>query len=326
MDDGGGAKIMKFKLATAISAAILLCPGLSWGFVLTSGEILISNHGGNNVQVLDPATGIVSSLVNVPGTPIGLAFDTSFNLYINVNNGIMKFDKNTNALTTLFTGVGQREGLAFDTHSGHLFSVSFGGNRIEEVDLAGNLVRTITIPGTSQLLGISARSGTLVVTDFGAGKTYLSTDGGNTFGLVGSTSPGNTYAPDIDSNGNIFVNDFALGKTVEFVPLGGGLFNKLDFITGLSAPANGLSIGDDGSLTISEFGANAISIWNSDATLRHRFSGVQSPDELVVFAPIRQGGGDGGGGGGIPEPATLVLFGSGFAGLVGFRLLRAYRA
>ena len=30
----------------------------------TSGEILISNHGGSNVQLLDPTTGIVSSLVN----------------------------------------------------------------------------------------------------------------------------------------------------------------------------------------------------------------------------------------------------------------------
>jgi streptogramin lyase len=315
-------KVIKFKLGSAIFGAALLVPTLSWGFVLTTGEILISNHGGSNVQTLDPTTGIVSTLITVPGTPIGLAFDTSFNLYINVGNGIMKLDKNTNALTTLFTGVGQREGLAFDTKTGHLFSVSFGSNRIEEVGLAGNLVRTITIPGSTQLLGITARNGTLVVTDYGAGKTYLSTDGGNTFGFVGSTSPSNTYAADIDSHGDIYVNDFALGKTVEFIPLGGGLYSHLDFITGLGSPANGLSIGDDGSLTISEFGAGAISIWNSDGTLRKRFPGVESPDELVVFAPIRQGGG----GGGVPEPATLVLFGSGFVALVGFRWLKSQRA
>src|SRR5262249_3957510 len=108
--------------------------------------------------------------------------------------------------------------------------------------------------------------------------------------LIGTLSPGNTYAPDIDAAGNIYVNVFDQGKTVKF---SSGTFVLSDFITGLSAPANGLSIGDDGSLTISEFGANAVSIWNSDGTLRNRLFGVLFPDELVVFAPSRIGGNSG---------------------------------
>ena len=256
-------------------------------FPLNAGDVLISNHTGNSVQRLEPSTGTVTTLVSIAGTPIGLAFDTAFNLYINTGDSILKLDKSTDVVTTLFTGVGQREGLTFDPVTNHLFSVSFGGNHIEEVDLSGNLVRTVTIPGTAALLGISARGGQLAVTDFGTGKVFLGTTTGSTFNLIGTLSPGNTYAPDIDAAGNIYVNVFDQGKTVKFTS---GTFILSDFITGLSEPDNGLSIGDDGSFTISEFGANAVSIWNSDGTLRSRFPEVQSPDELVVFAPSRLSG------------------------------------
>jgi hypothetical protein len=279
---------------------------------INPGDILISNHGGDNVQLLVPTTSVVSTLVTVSATPIGLAFDGSGELYINVNSGIQKYDPVTNTLNASFyTGVGQREGLTFDPTTNHLFSVSFGSNHIEEVDLAGNLVRTINIPGSSQLLGITARGGNLVVSDFGNGNVYIGTTTGSSFSLIGNVDAGATYAPDIDASGNIFVNDFGRGQTVEFAALGGGLFGpKTTFISGLSSPANGLSIGDDGSFTISEFGGNAISVWNSNGTLRQRFTGVANPDELVVFAPVRSGGG------GAPEPSTFALLVSGVAAVI----------
>jgi PEP-CTERM motif len=291
-----------------LMVALLAASSASAGIV--SGDILISNHGGNNVQLLHPADGSVTTLTSTPDTPIGLAFDKAGNLYINQDSAISKYVPSTNTLTPFFVGVGQREGLTFDPNTNHLFSVSFGGNHIEEVDLAGNLVRTITIAGSTQLLGISARGGELAVTDFGSGNVYIGTTTGSTFALIGNVDAGNTYAPDIDAAGDIFVNDFGRGQTVEFAFLGGSLYGpKTTFISGLNAPANGLSIGDDGSFTISEFGAGAISVWNSNGTLRQRYPGIANPDELVVYAPIRTGGG------GVPEPGTLALLAFGLAGL-----------
>lgn len=294
---------------TLVNALMCLIPLSTFAATIVPGDILISNHSGNNVQLLDPATSVVTTLVSVSTTPIGLAFDSSGELYINVGSGIQKYDIATNSLNAAFyTGTGQREGLTYDPTTNHLFSVSFGANHIEEVDLSGHLVRTITIPGTSALLGVTARGGNLIVSDNGSGNVYQGTTTGTVFTLVGNVDAGATYAPDIDASGNIFVNDFNRGQTVEFASLGGGLFGpKTTFISGLNAPANGLSIGDDGSFTISEFGANAISVWNSNGTLRQRFSGVTSPDELVVFAPVRSGGGA------TPEPSTFALLGIGLA-------------
>ncbi len=289
------------KRLSAVTLGTLLVQSLLFGvfvagapsaaaFTVNSGDILISNHSGSNVQRLVPSTGTVTTLTTTPSTPIGLAIDPAGNLYINENNGILKLDKATNVLTTLFTGNGQREGLTLDPLSKHLFSVSFGGNLIEEVTLTGALVRTITIPGTSDLVGISTRNGKLVVSDNGTGKIFVGTTTGSTFSQVGSVSGGGGFGVDFDASNNIYANDFNTGKTIKFTPAGGGTYTASDFITGLSEPANGLSIGDDGSLTISEFGANAVSVWNSNGTLRQRYPGVVAPDELVVVAPLRQSG------------------------------------
>jgi sugar lactone lactonase YvrE len=300
---------------TAFLIAFFLVHGSAQAFTLDSGDILISNHGGNNVQRLQPSTGTVSTLTSISSTPIGLAFDTNFNLYINSGDVIFELNKTTNVVTTFFTSsVGTAEGLTFDPITGHLFSARFGTNTVQEIDLNGNLVRNITVTGASSVIGITARGGLLLVTDFSTGKVFEGTTTGSSFALVGTVDPGNTYAVDIDNSSNIYVNDFGTGKVIKFTPSGGS-FIASDFITGLSAPANGLSIGDDGSFTISEFGGSAISIWNSDGTLRKRFTGVSNPDELVVFAPVRQSGG--GGGAGVPEPGSLILLTSGIAGIAG---------
>ena len=277
----------------AISVALPLMSSTAAAQVIQPGDVLISNHGGSNVQQLRPSTGVVTTLVSVAGTPIGLAFDTNGKLYINVNNGIDKYDPTTGVLSLFFNGNGQREGLAFDRDSGLLFSISFGSNLCEVVNLNGNLVRTITIPGTTALLGVAVRSGTLVITDFGTGGVYVGTTTGSTFTLIGNLTPGNTYAPAIDIAGNIFVNDFAAGTTVQFTPQHAGGYAKSVFIAGLSNPDNGLSIGPDGSFTISEYTANRISIYNNNGTLRRQYPGVLNPDELVVYnPPCANAGGD----------------------------------
>jgi hypothetical protein len=279
--------------------------------------VLISNHTGNNVQLLDPTTGIVSTLVSVSGTPIGLAFDGSQNLYINVGSGIQRYNPNTATLdTTFFTGSGAREGLAFDPITQTLFSVSFGGNHIEQVDLNGHLIRNITIPGTTDLLGVTARNGNLIVTDLGTGNVYTSTTSNpTTFTTIGNVDPGNTYAADINAAGEIFVNDFA--GLMDRFHFNGTTWVKSTFITGLSGPDNGLSIGDDGSFTVSQFNANEVTIFNSDGTLRHNYPGVISPDELTVWSPVRTVG--------TPEPSSFILLASGIfgLGLLARRLLRS---
>ena len=296
-------------LGTSALVMLLGCFGSSNALATTivPGDVLISNHTGSNVQLLDPITGTVSTVVSVSGTPIGLAFDASQNLYINVGSGIQRYNPATNTLdTSFFTGSGQREGLAFDPMTQTLFSVSFGGNHIEQVDLNGNLVRTITIPGSTELLGVTARSGNLIVTDFGTGNVYKSTTSNpTTFTTIGNVDPGNTYAPDINAAGDVFVNDFA--GVMDRFHFNGTTWVKSTFITGLSGPDNGLSIADDGSFTVSQFNANEVTIFNSDGTLRRNYPGVISPDELTVWAPGRVAM--------TPEPGSVILLASGIVGL-----------
>ena len=105
----------RVSLGVFVLLSLLVLTGQAQAFSLNSGDILISNHGGSNIQRLEPGSGTVTSLTNIAGTPIGLAFDTNFNLYINSGPNIFKFDKVTNAITTLFvSGVGTAEGLTFD--------------------------------------------------------------------------------------------------------------------------------------------------------------------------------------------------------------------
>ena len=266
---------------------------------LNPGDILISNHGGNNVQRLQP-DGTVTTLTTLPGTPTGLTFDANSNLYINLEGGsIYKLDAATDTLSQIITNLPSREGLAYDPTSNHLFSASFGGGTIDELTTSGALLRSISVPGLSNPVGVSVRGGTLLFTDNGTGHIFKGTTTGSTFTQIGSVSAGNGYAVDIDTSGNIYANDFNLNKTVKFT-LSGSSYTPSDFITGLNNPANGLSIGDDGSFTIDEYSANAIDTFNSDGSLRHHFTGIANPDELVVFAPIRQAGG-------VPEPGSVAL-------------------
>jgi hypothetical protein len=286
----------------------LAAPCTATSFV--PGDILISNHNGNDVQLLDPVTSGISTLVNINTTPIGLALDTAGLVYINAGSGIQEYNPFTNTLNaTFFSGIGQREGLTFDPVTNHLFSVSYGNNLVQEVDLAGNLVRNIVIPGSSDVLGISARGGNLVIGDYANGNIYEGTTTGSTFSVIGNSgAPSNTYGVDFDAAGNIFVNNFG-GRTERFTSLGGGVFSgPTTFISGLSGPDNGLSIGDDGSFTISEYSSNTVGVFNANGSVRQLYSGVQNPDELVVYAPIRQGINPSPT---VPEPGSLVLMGSG---------------
>lgn len=302
------------KYALLVVLLVVCNQGQSFADPIQPGNILISNHGGNNIQLLDPTTGTVTTLLSVSSTPIGLAFDGSNNLYINVDQGIQVYNPTTATLnTSFFTGIGQREGLAFDSVTQNLFSVSYGANRLEQVDLSGHLVRTITIPGSQTLLGVTARGGKLIVTDLDNGNIYLATTTNPTvFTTIGVASASSTYGVDIDSSGDIFVNDF--NGLMDKFHFNGSTWTKSIFINTLNTPANGLSIGDDGSFTISQFGANTVSIFNSDGTLRHNYTGVDSPDELVVFAPIRSSGG-GPSTSPVPEPGSITLLASGLIGL-----------
>ncbi len=70
--------------------------------------------------------------------PIGLAFDSSGNLYVanNANNTIEKFDSNGNGTVFASSGLDNPAGLAFDS-GGNLYVANFNANDIEKFDASG---------------------------------------------------------------------------------------------------------------------------------------------------------------------------------------------
>jgi streptogramin lyase len=202
-------KVNTLRMASAL-AAVVLIPSLA-----RCDNLYVSNYS-NNGGVTTIAPGGSSSSFYAPlNDPLGVAFDSSGNLYVALQNSdaIDKITPTGN-LTTYATGLtGPVSGLAFN-NSGDLFAAIEGSpaldnSGIDEITPNGNVSLFATGFGNALSLAFDSK-GTLYVADFGADSVdKVSNNGAVTPFATGLDSPDGLA---VDRAGNVYFSTETLNS------------------------------------------------------------------------------------------------------------------
>ena len=283
------------------------------------------------------STGTDQSTIAAGTGADAIAFDNSGNLYVaeNAENRIEKFsstgaDLGTFAVTASSTpqqgGNGDVLSMAFDS-SGNLYVADDVANAIEEFSPTGTLLNTITSPGVLQPTSIAFdSSGNLYVAQYGYYWIERFSSTGVDLGAFASTGTSNTngaFSIAFDSAGNMYVA-YLYSDTIEkFSPTGVDLGVFAKELPG-SEPI-GLAFDSAGNLYVSNFIGYIEKFSSTGADLGTFASGSVSAGERdIAFTndagvPLALPPA-------VPEPSTLVLGLTGFAGLAGVLLIRRRKA
>jgi uncharacterized repeat protein (TIGR03803 family) len=232
-----------------------------------------------------PSTASVSFLsgVPVPAGPLGLAFDSSGNLYVANYSGntVTKFAPGA----TFFTGILGATGpvpLAFD-NSGNLYVGNWTGNTVYEYSPSGTLLNILT--GLSNPRGlIFDSSGNLYVANQGSNTVSVFSPGGAPLRTL--TAQAGPYTMAFDSSGNLYVansgtttvSKFAPGATAPSATLGG-----LNTPDALAFDSSGnLYVGNQSGTTVGEFASSALASGANAPTAN--LTGLSNPSALAFDA------------------------------------------
>lgn len=181
---------------------------------LSNNTIVRYNTTGTNGATIAATVAVfANSNLNVP---VGLAFDSSGNLYAANNSGstISKFNSAgvyQSAGSIGSTNLNFPNGLAFDS-SGNLYAANNFGNTISKFDSNGTLLATIgTTNNLNGPVGLTldssnnlyvANNGTSTIFKFNSAGVYQST------GSIGSANLSSPYGLAIDSSGNLYAANY----------------------------------------------------------------------------------------------------------------------
>ncbi len=236
---------------------VLLASATSAGAV----DLLYVGLGDNTIATFDTSSGISSTIAaskatfaNTPNIPMGLAFDTSFNLYAaNSPASIMKFNSAGILAGTIgsSSNLNNPIGLAFDT-SGNLYASNYSNNIISKFDASGQYVSNI---GSS--LNLNNPQG---IAFDSSGNLFVANKGDNTISKFDASglfiSSINTYlnAPsdlEFDSSGNLYVVNEGGSNISKLNPSGGFIGSFGNFST-LTNP-KGIAIDSSGRIFVSRY-------------------------------------------------------------------------
>jgi DNA-binding beta-propeller fold protein YncE len=274
------------------------------------GDVFVSHFGSPGTVTRHSQTGAVLQTLSTccSGYVTGSAFDGAGNLYATnfSSNEVSKFDTNGNLVGTFGSGYATPESIVFDK-TGNVY-VGNLGNGIRKFDAAGNLLQAYGTAGRVDWMDLTADQSTMYVTDEGtsvkrfdlASGAYLSDFatglGGNAFALRILGSGGVLLA-----NGTNVVRLDASGNVVQTYISGGGQWFSLNL------------------------DPNATSFWSATTGGLVKKFDIAAGTELAswsagtdawgvsVFGEITEGGPPPPGV--VPEPVSMVLLGTGLAGL-----------
>ena len=320
----------KLLLLFLLAGMATLCPLIyqAHAAAFTLGDVFASSDG--LIREYTPTGTLVQTLNTThPGEGDGLAFDSSGNLYATAGfsaNTVVKFD-NTGTLMNPTFGSGYNshpESIVIDKTNGVLYvGQPDGTHQVLKFDLNGNPGTPSSFSPAIQDRGtdwVDLESNLHIIRYTSEGNSVLRYDlATNTQlpnfanGLLGP----NAYAHRILADGGELVADSnrivrldSSGNLVKTYTIPG---TSLLFAMNLDPDGTSFWTADFFNHNIFELNIATGAIENTFTDGGDRFLGG-----LAVFGEITQGGGVGG----VPLPPSVLLFGSGLLGLVGWRRFR----
>lgn len=244
----------------------------------SSGNVFVADTFNGVVKEIQApgysTTVLIASLNGNFSGPTGIAIDTSGNLFVaDGNNGTIKKIAAAGGyvtVSTIATGFNYPTGVAVD-RDGNVFVADFISNQLTELLAATGYSIKIPIPVSfSALTGVAVdANGNLFTADENNGIQYIPAASG--YQTLVNLASGNqniveTYGIALDSSGNIYYTDLALGAVLEIFASSGyqtvvPVLNNLNEPEGVTVDANGnVFIADANNNTVDELPAVSSSV------------------------------------------------------------------
>lgn len=313
----------------AIGASVNLGPNSGYGGLIDGNGVLWSSGWSySSISTYDPATDIQKDYTT-GGSSYGLAVDAAGNIFnTHLSNSVSKLDNNGNLLwTKTYPGGSSNRGIAV-TADGNIWIGNSGSNTVSRLDNDGNWIANITCEWGP--MGISVDSnGKVWATNYNSNSVSRIDPATNTVDLTVELGAGANPYNYSDMTGTVVTGTTSPSGTWRKVLDGGALvdwqtiiFNTEDEgdvpgTTGLVMQVRAANdMGDLAALAFTDISSgDDLSIFDGMRYLEVRatLSRLGGSTLTPVLSDLRIGYANGNSA--VPEPTTMLLFGTGMAGL-----------